>query len=311
MLDTQLLVFKAVADQKSFSRAARVLHLTQPAISLHIHHLEEYFGTRLLDRNNRQVTLTEAGRVLYQYSLELSRIYDEARKALADISGTVKGRLVVGATLTLGEYFLPRVTGQFKRQYPEVDITLQIANTTEIMRRVLEGAVDLGFIEGQAAHPNLIQKDLSQDELVLIIPPGHPWSGRAEIKPEELKKEPLILREEGSGTRQVAEAGLKKAGLEPSMLNIIMELGSTQAIKEAVEAGLGIAIISRLAIKKESRHNLLQVVKLRGADFHRTFHIIFNRHKFRSAPVEAFFKFLRSNTANPQQCLPGKSLHLK
>ncbi|CEP65991.1 Transcription regulator HTH, LysR [Moorella glycerini] len=295
MLDTQLLVFKAVAEQKSFSRAARVLHLTQPAISLHIQSLEEYFGTRLLDRNNRQVTLTEAGRVLYKYALELSKLYDEAKKALADVSGKVKGHLVVGATLTIGEYFLPRFTGQFKQQYPEVEITLQVANTQEIIRRVLAGELDLSVIEGQVEHPNLIQEDLFQDELVLIVPPGHPWASRGEIQPGELKEEPLILREEGSGTRQVAEAGLRQAGLEPSSLKVIMELGSTQAIKEAVEAGLGVAIISRLAIKKESRHNLLREVRLQGADFRRTFHLAYNRHKFRSAAAEAFLELLRSN----------------
>ncbi|AKX94695.1 HTH-type transcriptional regulator CysL [Moorella thermoacetica] len=294
LLDNQLLTFKAVAEQKSFSRAARVLHLTQPAISLHIQSLEEYFGTRLLDRNNRQVTLTEAGRVLYNYALELSRLYDEVKKALADISGKVKGNLVVGATLTIGEYFLPSIAGEFKRQYPDVEITLRIANTQEIICRTLDGELDLALIEGQAKHPNLIQEDLFQDELVLIIHPEHRWAGRREITPEELREEPLILREEGSGTRQITEAGLRKAGLELSTLKVVMELGSTQAIKEAVEAGLGVAIISRLAIKKEIRYNLLREVRLQGIDFRRTFHIAYNRHKFRSAAAEAFLAFLLS-----------------
>ncbi|WP_338833046.1 selenium metabolism-associated LysR family transcriptional regulator [Neomoorella humiferrea] len=294
MLDTQMLVFKAVAEQKSFSRAAQLLHLTQPAISLHIQTLEEYFGTRLLERSNRQVTLTEAGRILYNYAQELSRLYNEAQKALAEIGGKVRGQLVVGATLTIGEYLLPRFTGQFKKQYLDVDITVQIANTQEIIRRLLGGELDLSVIEGQIEHPNLIQEDFFQDELVIIVSTNHPWSCRGEITPEELQAEPLILREKGSGTRQVAEAGLKQVGLNPANLKVIMELGSTQAIKEAVEAGLGAAIISRLAVKKESRHNLLREVRLKGADFRRTFHLAYSRHKHHSAAAQAFLDFLRA-----------------
>lgn len=297
MLDTQLLVFKAVAEQKSFSGAAKVLHMTQPAISIHIQNLEEYFGTRLLDRTNRYVSLTEAGRVLYHYAVELSRLYDEARKAVAEVTGKVKGKLVIGATLTIGEYLLPRIAGYFKQRYPEVDITLQIANTQEIVRRVLGHELDLGLVEGRVEHPDLIQQNIYQDELVLIVPPQHPWAEREEISLEELRKEPLILREKGSGTRQVAEEGLKKAGLDLCALKIIMELGSTQAIKEAVEAGLGVAIISRLAIKKESRNNLLREVRLQGVDFKRPLRVAYSRHKFRSPSTEAFLKLLLSKEA--------------
>ena len=297
MLDTQLLVFKAVAEQKSFSRAAKVLHMTQPAISIHIQNLEEYFGTRLLDRNNRQVSLTEAGRVLYHYAVELARLYDEARKAVAEVTGKVKGKLVIGATLTIGEYLLPRIAGYFKQKYPEVDITLQIANTQEVVRRILAHELDLGLIEGRVEHPDLIQQDIYQDELVLIVSPQHPWAEREEVTLEDLRREPVILREKGSGTRQVAEEGLKKAGLDLCALKIAMELGSTQAIKEAVEAGLGVAIISRLAVKKESRNNLLREVRLQGVDFKRSLRVAYSRHKFRSPSAEAFLKLLLSKEA--------------
>jgi DNA-binding transcriptional LysR family regulator len=297
LLDTQLLVFKTVAEQKSFSRAAQVLHMTQPAISIHVQTLEDYFGTRLLDRTNRRVSLTEAGRVLYHYAVQLSRLYDEARKAVAEVSGKVKGKLIIGATLTIGEYLLPRVAGYYKQKYPEVEITLQIANTQEIVRRVLAHELDLGVIEGQVEHPDLIQEDIFQDELVIIVSPRHPWAERGEITLEELKSEPIILREEGSGTRQVAAEGLKKVGVELWSLKVAMELGSTQAIKEAVEAGLGVAIISRLAIKKESRNNLLREVRLRGVDFKRMLRVAYSRHKFRSPAAEAFLDLLLSKEA--------------
>ncbi|KYH32325.1 HTH-type transcriptional regulator CysL [Moorella mulderi DSM 14980] len=293
MLDIQLLAFKAVAQKKSFSKAANELHISQPAISAHIQALEDRFNTRLLDRTNRKVTLTEAGKLLYKYALELSELYDRAEKAMAEISGTVKGHLLLGGTLTIGEYVLPPMIGYFKSLYPDVDLTLEIANTERIVRRVVQHTLDLGLIEGPASHPDLIFEDFFHDELVVVVPPNHPWAGRRSVSVKELPGHPFILREPGSGTRVVMEENLKMLGVDPAELKIIMELGSTQAIKEAVKAGMGISIISNLTVKIESRYNLLREIHIKEKPFRRNFQVAYNRHKFRTRATEAFLSILR------------------
>ncbi|MDN5347307.1 MAG: hypothetical protein PWP65_871 [Clostridia bacterium] len=293
MLDTQLLVFKAVVEKKSFSQAARLLHISQPAISVHIQSLEDRFGIRLLDRTNRKVSLTEAGKVLYNYAVQLSKLYEQAEKAMAELNGMVKGHLLLGGTLTIGEYVLPQAIGYYKSLYPEVELTLEIANTERIVRRVVQHTLDLGLIEGPASHPDIILEDFFQDELVVVVPPNHPWAGRESVSVNELTGQPFIVREIGSGTRTVMEENLRSLGVDPANLKIVMELGSTQAVKEAVKAGLGISIISRLAVKIESRYNLLQEVYIKEKPFRRTFQVAYNRHKFRTHAAETFLGVLR------------------
>lgn len=293
-MDERFLIFKAVAEQKSFSRAAKQLHLSQPAISMHIQFLEEYYGTKLFDRTTKQVLLTEAGKVLSAYVEQHLQLHEAAKKAIGEATGLVKGNLQLGATLTIGEYLLPKIAGVFKAAYPQVAIRMDIANTQQIIERLATGKLDVGLIEGPVNHKELEKEKFMQDELVVVIPPAHPWKEKKTVPVEEILKEPIILREKGSGTRAIMKERFKVHGISLKDLQIAMELGSTQAIKEAVMAGLGVAVISLLTIKREIEWGILQYVRIAHLPLLRDLNIYYNRHKFRTLTTEAFLALLRT-----------------
>ncbi|WP_227763154.1 selenium metabolism-associated LysR family transcriptional regulator [Zhaonella formicivorans] len=303
-MDDRFLVFKTVADKKSFSQAAKHLHLSQPAISLQIQSLEEFYGTKLFDRTNKRVVLTEAGRILYEYVEQFTELHEQAKKSISEATGMVKGRLHLGATLTIGEYLLPKVIGLFVKDHPNVNFSMVIANTEQIMQKLLENNLDLGVIEGPVDHPNLIKEEFLRDELVIIVPPAHPWAKRKEIELNELLQESLILRESGSGTRMVMEARLKETGVDPAKIKIAMELGSTQSVKEAVLSGLGISIVSACTIQREIKFGLLKVVRIKNVRFPRSLNIFYNKNKFRTVTVDAFLELLRSSAIKKMLELP-------
>lgn len=294
MLDDRLIIFKTVAEQSSFSQAAKQLHLSQPAISMHIQALEEYYGTKLFNRTTKQVILTEAGKVLVKYVEKYLSLHEEAKKAIEETTGSVKGTLQLGATLTIGEYLLPKIAGAFKAKYPGVTICMDIANTQHVVELIVEGHLDVGLIEGPVDQRDLRQEKFRQDELVVVIPPNHHWCGRKTITVEELLKEPIILREKGSGTRMVMEEKLEAHGINPKNLRIAMELGSTQAIKEGVMANLGVTIISLLTVNREVKWGLLDYVRIDNIPFFRDLNIYYNKHKFRTLTTETFLAFLRT-----------------
>ncbi|WP_051276534.1 selenium metabolism-associated LysR family transcriptional regulator [Desulfovirgula thermocuniculi] len=292
----QLHIFKVVADKKSFSKAAQVLFISQPAISMQIKSLEEHFGTRLFERNTHQVNLTEAGRILYNYVEKILTLIDEAEQEISILTGCVRGTLSIGASFTLGEYVIPQVIGRFKTQYPLVKVFLQVTNTEQIAKRVLKGTLDLGLIESHIDNQDnqdLVVKPFLQDELIVILPIDHPLAGRKSISLDELVALPLVLREKGSGTRKVAEERLKEAGVELSALNVVMELGSTEAVKKAVEAGFGASIISTWAVQKELKLHTLKPVKIKDISLLRNFYIIFRENRAHVPVVKEFISFIQ------------------
>lgn len=291
MLD-RLQVFRTVAEKGSFSKAAECLHLSQPTISLHIQALEEHYGAKLFDRTTKRVRLTAAGEILLEYARHILDLYQRSEHEVSQVARTVQGRLRVGASLTVGEYVLPRVAGLFVRQNPRTVVSLSLGNTEHVVQWVLEGEMDVGLVEAPLNHPDLEVTGFMQDELVVVVPYGHPWAERRAIQAEWLARYPLIVREKGSGTRRVMEDGLQAAGVRLADLNVLMELGSTQAIKEAVEAGLGYAIISRCAIRKEEEFRLLRGVRISNVALTREFQVTTSKRKFRSAAAEAFIQFL-------------------
>jgi DNA-binding transcriptional LysR family regulator len=293
----QFEVFLAVARAKSFRGAAEVLHLSQPALSQHVAELERELGARLFDRLGRSVALTEAGRILEDHALRLFATLTSAREAIAELGGLKRGSLLVGASTTPGIYVLPAVVAAFQRRHPGIALNLQIANSAVIEERIRGNEIDLGVVGGHALRPG--EECLASgllDELVLIVPAGHPWARRRQIAPALLADQRLLVREEGSATRQVAERALQRAGVR---FKASMELGHTEAIKQAVMAGLGMAFVSVHAVRGELASRRLGGVRLTGLRIHRHFHVIHNEARTLSASARAFIDLLEAARTVP------------
>lgn len=298
MLNDSMKVFITVAEKRNFSKAAKVLNLTQPAVSFQIQMLEQYYGTILFDRVNRNITLTAAGELLLEYALHMENLKDQLEKEMQELTGKVSGQLLIGASTTIGEYILPYIVGGFKKQFPEVNVSLDVSNTEVIENKVLNSTLDIGLVEGEVKGKDLLIEDFLDDELVLVTPPDHPLVQKGQITVLELKEYPFISREKGSGTRYETEKTLKKAGFNPDNLNIIMELGSTTAIKSVVASGLGVSIISKWAAKEMVKLNKMTIIPIKDIKFRRKFIVIFNKNKFRIQAVDEFLKYLKSAEVN-------------
>ncbi|MBY0204493.1 DNA-binding transcriptional LysR family regulator [Paenibacillus intestini] len=289
----QLHIFYTVAEKGSFSAAAQALHMTQPAVTMQIQSLEDYFGTKLLHRSTKKIELSEAGRTLLPHakrSVELVRQTDEAMSAFTQ---KLQGRLQLGASLTIGEYVLPRMLGPFAKQYPDISIVMKVMNTTQIMDEILKHQLNFGLIEAPVNHPDMIVEPVMQDELKLIVPAGHDLAGRGKVNLEEVMNYPFVLREEGSGTRQVMEGQLQKKKIDPNDMNVVMELGSTGAVKSAVEAGVGITMLSPSSVQHELALGLVHIVDIRGLEFKRQFYAIHLKSSLLPLSAVAFLGYLR------------------
>jgi DNA-binding transcriptional LysR family regulator len=246
--ERRLEVFAAVARRLSFSDAARALHLSQPGVSQQVAALERELGVHLFERTTRRVRLTAAGAALLARSESLLREHAEARRAVAAAEGLIAGELTAAASLTVGAYLLPAALARLAVSYPELRVSVTIENTEQVAASVAGGRVDVGFVEGELDVPELQLHPLGEDELVVIAPEGHRFAAVDEVPLDDLVREPFVVREAGSGTRQVAEAYLRRAGVDPGALRVVAELSGIDAIKAAVAAGLGVSIISRSAL---------------------------------------------------------------
>ena len=281
MENFRLKVFRAVAGEMSFRKAAEVLHLSQPAVSQNVRALEEELGVRLFDRaqgagHGSQISLTGPGRVLLGYANTAAETMVEAQRALAALNDKVVGELRLGASTTVAQYVLPRILGAFLRQYPQVKLLLVSGNTEKIVEAVADERVELGIIEGPAMRRDMKTERMTQDEMVLIVSPNHAWAGRKAqaIMPGDLAKVPLLLRERGSGSRRVVERALKKAGLPLRKLRVAMELDSTEAIISGVEAELGVGFVSRCAVEKVMRLGSVRIAAVEGLEIRRDFSFV-------------------------------------
>ena len=302
----QVDVFLAVARERSFSRAAQRVHLSQPTISEHVSELERELGKPLFLRRGRTVALTEAGRVFEEYALRLVATVEGARQAVAELDGLGHGSLLVGASTTPGLYVMPEIVAAFRARYPGIDLRLQIANSREIEERVKGRDLDLGVVGGHAVGPG--EECLAAgllDELVLVVPPGHAWARRREIAPEQLAGQPLLMREAGSATRSLTERALQRAGVR---FRVAMELDHTEAIKRGVMAGLGIAFVSRQAVRGEVAGGRLRALRLRGLRIERHFHVIHHDARRLGASARAFIALLeRGARPAPARTTAGRA----
>ena len=293
MLSDSTRVFITVADKKNFSKAAKALSLTQPAVSFQIQTLEQYYQTMLFDRVNRHVKLTAAGELLLDYAVHMNNLQAELERNMQQLTGHVKGELLIGASTTIGEYILPYVVGSFKQDYPDVNVTIQIMNTKDIGNAVGNKTFDLGIIEGPLDLTESMETHkFLEDELVLAMPADHPLAAKGAITLEELKTLPYITREPGSGSRLIFEQALIDADFDIEDLNIVMELGSTTSIKSAIMGGLGISTISKWAIQDLVKTGKVVALNIEGLTLTRNFNIILNNDKFQSEATGKFLDFL-------------------
>jgi len=293
----QLEIFVKVAELKSFSKAAQALRLTQPTISEHIRTLEQELGVRLLDRLGRGAEATRAGQLLLSHATRMLQLQRETLQAMDSFQGRLAGDLHVAASTIPGEYVLPSLIGRFKEKFPDIVISLLIGDSRAVVDWVIDGRAEVAVVGATLAHRGIEYHELMPDELVVVVPVAHPWHGKKEIGLADLRAEALLLREQGSGTRAAFESALAEAGQDLSAFRIVGEMGSTQAIKQAVKAGVGVSVISRRAVEEECRSGLVWCLKIRDLKITRAFHIATHRDRSRSPLAEAFRSFLEAESS--------------
>jgi DNA-binding transcriptional LysR family regulator len=293
MADRRLQVFHTVARLLSFTKAAESLHMTQPAVTFQVRQLEEQFNTRLFDRTHNRISLTEAGQRVYEFADRIFDLYAEMENAVRDMTGEISGMLVIGASTTIAEYMLPSLLGDFKKQYPDINVHLKVSNSDGIVSMVENNDIDLGVVEAPVMNKNLVVEECRKDRLVAIVPPQHALASQQTVAVKELLENAYIAREEGSGTREVIQEYLAELGLQASDVHVSMELGSPEAIKGAVEAGMGISIVSEVTIHKELQLGSLVALEL-APPLERPFSFVHQKQKFRQRAMDELLSFARA-----------------
>lgn len=288
----QLRTFVTVVEQGSFSAAARLTGLSQPAVTMQVQSLEADLGVTLLDRKYRKVTLTEAGTALVPHARRILAEVEDTRAAVDELSGSVGGRLDLAASTTPGQYVLPRLLGSFIAAYPEVGVSLRVMDTAGVVEAVESGAAHLGMTGAEVRGAKATFEQLGIDELVMIAPPDHPLAREKSPSIESIAEQPFVMREKGSGTRAVMERAFAKAAVDPDDLHVVTELGTGEAIVSAVEGGLGISVVSRLVAAKALELGTIAEVKTGWFATSRPFFVVTPRGTLTRA-TEAFLGHLR------------------
>ncbi len=296
MNERKLVIFREVALHLNMTEVANKLYMSQPAVSQTIQELEAEVGVKLFDRIGRRLHLTLAGEIFLTYVRKTLNTYAEGLRAISEINQAKTGRLRIGASTTIGIYVLPEIIGRFLKVYPAVDVAIDIENTKYIVERILYNTIDFAFVEGSLDSEEVIVDDFCQDELVLITHPDHPRARYALMDLKELQREKLIVRERGSGTREVFEKVLQTENVD---CKIAFELGNTEAIKKAVEAGLGVACISERCVTREAELGKLAVLRFKGLSLRRSLNLIYHRDKYLSPLFRAFIDFARREVSCP------------
>ena len=292
MADRRLKVFYTVARLLSFTKAAESLHMTQPAVTFQVRQLEEHFDTRLFDRTHNRVTLTDVGQVVYEVAERIFELYDEMERRVREMTGEMGGSLNIGASMTIAENMLPSLLGQFRKKHPDLNVRLKVGNTESIVSMVEHNVIDLAIVEGTVTNKNLLVEHCRSDELVVIMPPDHLLAKHKSLTVDQLMPYQFICREEGSGTREAILNYLSEQGY-PDGWTVCMELGSPEAIKGAVEAGMGLSVMSKAGITKELKLDMLTAVPL-DPPLLRDFAFVRQRHKFRLPAMEELLEFSRN-----------------
>jgi len=292
MADRRLQVFHAVAKHLSFTKAAEALCMTQPAVTFQVRQLEEHFNTRLFDRAHGRISLTPAGSVAFAHAERILDLTAELDSRMRDLGGQVAGPLLIGASTTIADFLLPQVIGEFKATHPGVAPSLFVGNSEAVQERLGGRDLDIGFIEADSYIPSLAGERLCSDELQVVCAPGHPLAGRRAVAAGALVEHAYLSREQGSGTREVIDHFLERAGIDPGALHVIMEASSPEALKGLVAAGMGFAIMSRVSVEKEVRLGQLVRIPL-SPPLTRQLTAVYPRERIQSGLVGAFLQFAK------------------
>ncbi|WP_148136714.1 LysR family transcriptional regulator [Candidatus Formimonas warabiya] len=291
MNERKLRVFYEVATKLNMTEVANQLFISQPAISQTIRELEADFGIHLFDRIGKRLYLTHEGEIFLNYVRRILNLYEDCAKILKESSELKQGKLRIGASTTIGIYVLPQIIGKFYQEHRGIEVSIAIENTKIIAEMILKNQIDFAFVEGPVFSDEIIEEFFCADELVFITPPGHPWDQPAGIDFKAIEHAKLIMREQGSGTREVLEEALKAFDVDVS---VDFELGNTEAIKKAVEAGLGVSCISKRCVEKETADGRIALTKVNGLVIMREFHLIYHKDKYLSKLFNLFIDFSRS-----------------
>ncbi|HSG23292.1 MAG TPA: LysR substrate-binding domain-containing protein [Azonexus sp.] len=298
MADRRLQVFHAVAKHLSFTRAADALFMTQPAVTFQIKQLEEQFSTRLFERRHGSISLTPAGELVLSYAEKILALSDEMETRVGEMTGEMRGPLLVGASTTIAEFMLPRVLGQFNAQYPQVRASLFVANSENIEIRVAEHTLDVGLIEAPAKLAGLTSQTCCEDVLLVICSPDYPLAGMKSVTPKVLVDHEFISREPGSGTREITNTYFRSHKIAPETLKTQMELGSPEALKGVVSTGLGFAIVSRSVVEKELQLGTLVAIPLKPP-LKRSLYLTYPEDRFQSRLTRTFIDFAKRQLKEP------------
>lgn len=290
MSDRRLQVFHAVARQLSFTKAAEQLFMTQPAVTFQIKQLEEHLNTRLFERSHGRIALTPAGELVLSYAEKILTLSEELETRVGEMTGAISGPLLLGASTTIAEFFLPQILGEFKARHPHVQAHMTVANSETIELRVAEHVLDIGLIESPSHLPTVQTEICCEDVLVMICSPGHKLAKAKHVTAAEVAGELFVSRESGSGTREFADNYFQQNNIPPDTLNVVMELGSPEAIKGVVETGLGVSILSRTTVAKELKLGVLVAVPL-NPPLIRGLSVVTPKNKFRSRLLSTFTEF--------------------
>jgi DNA-binding transcriptional LysR family regulator len=285
-----LKTFITLAKVGHFNRAAEELFLTQPAVSTHIKALEDYYGFPLFQKFDQRYVLTEPGKLLNEYAEKIFNILNEAKRSLNAFNELESGSLYIGASSNVGVYILPKLLGEFKKTFPKVDINVSIGPTYQIESKMLANEIDIGIVEAPTRSAEIVSAFHWEEKLAVIVSASHPWARLKQIEPSRLKNEPFVVGERGSGTRKVMENSLGEIVKE---MKVFLELGSTEAVKKAVEQNLGISIVMECSVSRELKLRTLKVVMISGVELKKRINVIHLRGKYLTPSFNEFVKFLQ------------------
>lgn len=289
-----LTIFKKIVETRGFSSAAREINLTQPTVSSHMKELENHFNCQLVDRIGKATVPTKAGELLYAYTNQLLSLYEETETAMAEFLGNIRGRLAIGGSTIPAGYILPKLIGSFLEQYKNVQISLNSGDTEQIILDILEYRLELGVVGAQTDRKRISQAKLVHDDMRLVVPANHKWAKKTHIELDQLFDEPFIMRESGSGTLKSLQNSLSKLGKTPRALNGVAEFGSTASVIQGIKNGVGVSILSPIAVADELSSGTLKALTVKGLDLSRYFYLTTHRNRTPSPLCDAFIKFVKT-----------------
>ena len=280
---------------KGFSNASKAVSLTQPTISSHIKELESYYGCKLLDRLGKQALPTKAGELLYAYAGKLIALFAETETAMAEFTGNISGRLVMGGSTIPGSYILPHAIGRFVKQFPDVNITVIVGDTEQIIDEILNYRIEFAVVGAQTDSHKIHQQKLIEDDMRLIVPADHPWADKKQVSLEMMMSEPFIIREQGSGTLQSIQKSFSTRNKDIFSLHVIAELGSTAAVIQGIKNHVGISILSTIAVAEELAGGTLKALTIKNVDLKRHFYLTTHKDRTASPLCREFIRFIEQH----------------